>query len=387
MLEVSPHSIRSDRPIWLNIGTIVLVAIMGLRLPAGRLSIKAIYTIAEIIPIVLASLNGMRWSWLLYIIVAIRSYFIFARQYRLWITIGISTLFLVVTIYQTQYHRSMDRFSPATGNSIVQPTDRPVRKTFDRAEYREYRWAFVFMFGGILLSLQLLIDRMLAEQKAKEELSIANQRTRNYALRAEEIGSLQERNRIAREIHDSLGHSLTTLNLYLEMAVKFAHTQPERSHEVLIEAKRLGSIALQDVRQSVSTLRSDPLQGKDLPIALHSLVEEFQQSNQIDSHCDLDLPLLIPSEVAIAIYRIVQEGLTNITKYAQANKASIHVQTTTTAIELRIIDNGCGFNTSYNSTGFGLQGMRERVLSLQGKFEIFSSPGNGCQIVAIIPLD
>jgi signal transduction histidine kinase len=388
VLEVSPHSTRSDRPIWLNIGTIVLIAVMGLRLPSGRLSIKAIYTIAEIIPIILASLNGMRWSWLLYIIVAIRSYLIFARQYRLWITIGISTLFLAVTIYQTQYHRSTDRFSSSTTSAIVQPTDRPVRKrTFDRAEYREYRWAFVFMFAGILLSLQLLIDRMLAEQKAKEELSIANQRIRNYAIKAEEIGSLQERNRIAREIHDSLGHSLTTLNLYLEMAVKFAHIQPERSHEVLIEAKRLGSIALQDVRQSVSTLRSDPLQGKDLPIALHRLVEEFQQSSQIESRCDLDLPLLIPSEVAITIYRIVQEGLTNITKYAQANKASIKVKTTATEIELRIIDDGCGFNTTYNSSGFGLQGMRERVTSLQGKFEIVSSPGQGCQIMAIIPLD
>jgi signal transduction histidine kinase len=379
-LEVSPHPMKSpERPVWLNIGVVVLLAVMGLRLPEGRLSVKVIYTIAEIIPIVFAGAMGMRPVGLLYIIVAIRSYLIFGRQYRLWVTGCIFLIPLIATNFRLE--------RPPTAARIDRDAALSAKQFPDRSPNRdEFRWGFVVMFGGILLSLQLLLDRMLAEKQAKEELAIANQRIRNYALRAEEIATLQERNRIAREIHDSLGHSLTALNLHLEMALKLANIQSERSREVLTEAKRLGSIALQDVRQSVSTLRSDPLQGQYLPEAIHKLVDEFHQSSQIQCQCELDLPPAIPQEVATAIYRIVQEALTNITKYAQAQAAIVQVIATTSEIELRIVDDGLGFNPTNNTTGFGLQGMRERVLSLQGKFEIISSPGNGCAIVAMIPL-
>ncbi len=377
VLEVSPHSSRSiDRPIWVNIGAIVLLAMMGLRLPSGRLLVKILYTIAEIVPIVIVGALGMRSVGLLYIIVAIRSYLIFGRQYRLWITGGIFILALLASNLRPE------RRKPVSG--IDRPPSLTQRKYPDRDEFR---WGFVVMFGGILLSLQLLLDRMLAEKQAKEELAIANQRIRNYAFKAEELATLQERNRIAREIHDSLGHSLTTLNLYLEMSIKLAHIHPERSHEVLAEAKRLGSIALQDVRQSVSALRSAPLQGQNLPQAIHKLVDEFDRANQMSCRCELDLPPQISPEIATAIYRIVQEGLTNISKYANASAASIEITTTQASICLRIVDNGGGFDPAHNATGFGLQGMQERVRALQGKFTIVSAPQQGCQIEATIPLD
>ncbi len=376
-LEVSPHPIRSiDRPVWLNIAVVVLLAVMGLHLPASRLSIKIIYTIAEIIPILLVTIAGMRPVGLLYVIVVIRSYLIFGRQYRLWITGGIFALYLLVPNLRHEHRPAAPQFN-----------DRSQPRMEKRSDRDEFRWGFVIMFGGILLSLQLLVDRILAEKQAKEELAIANQRIRNYALRAEEVATLQERNRIAREIHDSLGHSLTALNLHLEMALKLAHIQPDRSREVLAEAKRLGSISLQDVRQSVATLRSNPLQGKDLPTAIEKLVAEFQLSNPVKPICHLALPPALPQDVATAIYRIVQESLTNITKYADASEVIVEVQTKVTSIELNIVDNGCGFNPTHNTTGFGLQGMRERVLSLQGKFEIISAPQQGCQILATIPLN
>lgn len=378
-VEVSPHRNQSiDRPAWLNIGVVVFLAMMGLRLPAaGKLSVKVLYTIAEILPIVIAGALGMRTVGVLYAIVVFRSYLIFGRQYRLWITAGIFALSLLTTTLRAERKSIANRLTERP-----QVTDTNTK----RIDRDEFRWGFVALFGGILVSLQLLVDRILAEKQAKEELSIANQRIRNYALRAEEVATLQERNRIAREIHDSLGHSLTALNLHLEMALKLANIQPDRSREVLTEAKRLGSIALQDVRQSVSTLRSDPLQGQDLPVAIHKLIDDLKLATQIEPVCHLDLPPTLPPDVATAIYRIVQEALTNITKYAQAKEAIVSLYTATDAIELKIADNGRGFNPTHNTTGFGLQGMRERVLSLQGKFEINSAPGEGCQIMAVIPL-
>jgi signal transduction histidine kinase len=389
-LEVSSQDRQAE---WLNIGIVVLLAAIGLRLPSGKLSIKIIYTIAQIIPILVASYVGMRPVGLLYIIVVIRSYLVFGRQYRLWITGGIFGLFLIsMQLFpHPQRHFSPSGRSRSFIDRAVTVKESPgiitVEPPPNRHDRDGFRWGFVILFGGILLSLQLLVDRILAEKQAKEELGIANQRIRSYAIRAQEIGSLQERNRIAREIHDSLGHSLTALNLHLEMAVKLSQIQPEKSREILNEAKRLGSIALRDVRQSVSTLRSDPLQNQDLATAIHKLADEFKLSNQIQPVCRLDLPSNLPQPVATTIYRIAQEALTNISKYAQASEAIVEIQTRPTELELRVTDNGRGFIPSNNMTGFGLQGMRERVLSLQGKFEIISAPDLGCQIVAIIPFD
>ncbi len=393
-LEVSPH-LESIEPKWLNIGIVAVLAAMGLRLPLEqKLSIRIIYTIAQIILILVAAGVGMRPAVLLYIIVVIRSYLIFDRQYRLWLTAGIFGLYLMtINLFPNR------RLPPPTGDNFqhrnnIQAVE-PSSARIIRHEHRDgFRWGFVVLFGGILCSLQLLIDRILAEKQAKEELAIANQRIRSYALKAEENGSLQERNRIAREIHDSLGHSLTALNLHLEMAVKLSQIKPEKSLEVLREAKRLGSTALKDVRQSVSTLRSDPLHKLDLPIAIHKLADEFQLSNHVRPTCYLDIPPNLPQPIATTIYRIIQEALTNISKYAQASEIIIEIQTLTTELKLKIADNGCGFIPRNNMTGFGLQGMRERVLSLQGKFEIISIPDtdsdslqpSGCQIVAVIPL-
>ena len=394
-LEVSPHEAQLLDPKWLNIGIVGVLAAMGLRLPLEqKLSIRVIYTIAQISLILIAASVGMRPASLLYIIVVFRSYLIFDRQYRLWLTAGIFGLYLMtMNLFP---HR---RLPPRLGN-IQNPTEiqtvqpRPSRP--NRRERRDgFRWGFVVLFGGILFSLQLLIDRILAEKKAKEELAIANQRIRSYALKAEENGSLQERNRIAREIHDSLGHSLTALNLHLEMALKLSQIKPEKSREVLIEAKRLGSTALNDVRQSVSALRSDPLKKLDLPVAINKLADEFQLSNHVRPKCYLDVPPNLPQPIATTIYRIVQEALTNISKYAQASEVIIEIQILANQLKLQIVDNGCGFIPSNNTTGFGLQGMRERVLSLHGKFEIISTPSvdsdllhpSGCQIIAIIPLN
>jgi signal transduction histidine kinase len=382
--EVAPHRLdASAQPVWLNIGILVLLAVMGLRLPTtSKLLFKFAYIIAQIILISVVILIGKNpFFGLLYIVVMFRSYLILGRQYRLWILAGIFALSIITVNSSPPRHELHgNRAIPHTHPHL---TNRPFLPSGRRDDFR---WGFVFMFGGILLSLQLLVDRIVAEKQAKEELALANQRIRNYALKAQEMGSLQERNRIAREIHDSLGHSLTALNLHLEMALKLSQVKPEKSREVLAEAKRLGSIALNDVRQSVSAMRSDPLQNQDLPTAIQKLAAEFEFSNNLKPWCHLEALPQIPQTIATTIYRIVQEALTNISKYAQASEVRIEIYHRPTELELRIIDNGQGFIPTNNVTGFGLQGMRERVLSLHGRFAIISEPQQGCQIVAIIPV-
>ncbi|HEY9806766.1 MAG TPA: sensor histidine kinase, partial [Candidatus Obscuribacterales bacterium] len=229
-------------------------------------------------------------------------------------------------------------------------------------------------------------NALLSERESRDKLAIANEQLRQYALRIEDQATLQERNRIARDIHDSLGHALTGLNIQLEGALKLWQTNPTKAQAFLAEAKRLGSTALQAVRQSVATLRSDPLQGQSLEMAIARLAQEFQQTTGILPTCDVELTRSLPSEVKTAVYRIVQESLTNICKHAAASAVQIQVETAKDLLLLQVRDNGNGFEVNENTTGFGVQGMQERSLVLGGHFTIESQPGSGCRILAKLPL-
>jgi signal transduction histidine kinase len=242
------------------------------------------------------------------------------------------------------------------------------------------------LFGLVLVFVLLLVNALLSERQSRQKLALANDKLRQYALRIEDQATLQERNRIAREIHDSLGHSLTAQSIQLENASMFLPSNIDKAQAFLKEAKRLGSNALREVRQSVAVLRYDPLQGQSLEQAIASLVKDFHRTTGIVPNCRICLSSPLLSDVSIAIYRIVQEALTNIHKHSGATQVIVHLQTKLATVYLLVEDNGRGFKPEQNTTGFGLQGMRERTLALGGQFEIDSAQEVGCRITASFPL-
>lgn len=215
---------------------------------------------------------------------------------------------------------------------------------------------------------------------------IENQLTiRRLNRRIEQMAALEERNRIARDIHDSLGHALVALNMQIQSSLSLWEKNPQKAYEFLVEAKQLGSDALNAVRDSVSDMRSDPLQGKLLEEAIAHLIDEFHAAIGIlpIAHIELNYPL--SQSLNTAIYRIVQESLTNIAKYAEATQVQIQLQTTSTIVSLSVQDNGKGFWVNDQQTGFGLKGMKERAVAQRGQLIITSEPGRGCQIKADFP--
>jgi signal transduction histidine kinase len=241
-------------------------------------------------------------------------------------------------------------------------------------------------FGLALLFILLLVNALLAERQSREKLLLANDQLRQYALRIEDQATLQERNRIAREIHDALGHALTAQSIQLENALLFLPPNSEKTESFLREAKQLGSRALQEVRRSIATLRSNPLQGQSLETAILRAVDEFHSATGIAPSCQIHLIQPMPTEISTAVYRIVQESLTNIYKHSAASRVTIMLHDDRTMLKLQIIDNGQGFDPAGNTTGFGLQGMRERAAALGGQFVLTSQPQQGCQISLTIPL-
>jgi signal transduction histidine kinase len=350
----------------LTLLSIIGFGLMGLRLPTGKPIYKIIYTTIEILLILLTSLTGSRSIRLfpfLYLLLVTRSCLIFALPGRLIVT-GLSFTFFLLTLQQRFYRIP------------------PPRMAQERLRF--FPLNLVLLFGLVLVFVLLLMNAVLAERQSREKLAIANEQLRKYALRIEDQATLQERSRIAREIHDSLGHSLTALNLQIETALKLWLSDSNRAYAFLAQAKNLGSQALQDVRQSVSALR-DPLLGRSLERAIASLAEEFERSTGITPIYQIQLADPVPTEVSTAIYRIVQEALTNISRYAAATEVKIQLQVIENHLKLIITDNGKGFQLNQNTTGFGLQSMRDRTLALGGKLNIITAPNSGCTILADIP--
>lgn len=235
-------------------------------------------------------------------------------------------------------------------------------------------------FGLALVLVMLLINALLEERQSRVKLTIALDQLRQYSLRIEDQSALQERNRIAREIHDSLGHTLTAQSIQLDSALLLRNSNPNEASVFLQEAKQLCKQALQEVRQSVATLRTDPLQGKSLEHLVESLIQEFRATTAIEPTYMVSLMQPLPHEVIAAYYRVLQEALTNIIRHSVASEVILRLVTRDRLLHLQIQDNGKGFNPDLNSTGFGIQGMKERISALGGQFNLSSSPGQGCLI-------
>ncbi|MEI2583805.1 sensor histidine kinase [Scytonema sp. PRP1] len=352
----------------LTICSLMLFGLMGLRLPTRNHITKILYTAAEIFLIIIIDFFGGRTARIFpffYVILVTRSCLIFQLPGRLVVTALSFVLFLIT--FRRRFARIV--LSPAS-----------------QERFLFFTLSFVLVFGLALLFVLLMMNAVISERESREKLAIANEKLRQYALQIENQATLEERNRIAREIHDSLGHSLTALNLQLETGLKLWQSNPTKAQAFLAKAKELGSKALQDVRQSVSTMRSHPLQEQSLEQAIASLAENVQRSTGVAPICQIHLSHPLPVEISTAIYRIVQESFTNICKYAQATEIKLEITKIKNSLQLRISDNGIGFDLTQNTTGFGLQSMRDRTLALGGYFNINSAPGSGCQITATIPL-
>lgn len=382
--ELLPEPVPRPRhllPSVTTIGCILGFGLMGLRIPTRPLWLKLGYTVLEfglILIVTITGFPGLRLFPFLYLILVIRGCLMFGLMGRLLVAGTTYLTFLVLLIYRLQTLRPLRR--PPPGVSGVRDGQ------FFPHFVVNFSFNLAALFGLALVFVLLLVNALLAERRNQEQLVEANQQLRDYALRVEHLAMEQERSRIARDIHDSLGHSLTALNIQLEGALKLWQTNPEKAQQFLRESKQLGSTALQEVRHSVAALRTNPLQDKELRVAIAELAQAHTQTTGITPTLQLDVPNHLPTELQTAIYRITQEALTNIARHANANQITIRIQATPADVQIAIADNGQGFQPELNTTGFGLQGMRERTLALHGELQIESQPGKGCRITAQLPL-
>ncbi len=252
---------------------------------------------------------------------------------------------------------------------------------------QQLRLNSIVQFSLVQIFVLLLINSLLLERQSHRQLESAHRRLRQFALQIEEQAMVQERNRIAREIHDALGHTLAAQSLQIENALIYCpeDKSTEQMRPFLREARRLGSEALSEVRQSVLALRTEHQNQESLEVQLGLLARSFQAMTGIEPEMVLQIPRFLSPSLKIPLFRIVQEALTNIRKHAEATQVRVLLQPYPDSLQLVIEDNGRGFDPEDHATGFGLQGMRERTLALGGSLQITSQPGQGCSLSLWIP--
>lgn len=247
----------------------------------------------------------------------------------------------------------------------------------------------VFFLAGIVFVVAIT-ELAVKEQRARREverllaeLRDANEKLRTYAEQVEELATLTERNRLAREIHDGLGHYLTVVNVQIEAAIAVMGSDRERSLDGLRKAQALAKQGLSEVRRSVTALRGSDGERRTLMDSLKSLFEECRASGLDTEFQVKGTPRELSSSVELALYRAAQEGLTNVRKHSQARTANVTLDYSNEHVRLVVHDDGIG--ATEPTKGFGLVGMHERVQLLGGEVRIATAANEGFTLEVGLP--
>jgi signal transduction histidine kinase len=241
----------------------------------------------------------------------------------------------------------------------------------------------IFIFYIAYLIRQERLNRRRAERLVRE-LEESHRQLQTYAAQVAELATTEERNRLARDIHDSLGHYLSVINVQLEKAIAFRERKPVEADQAVRDSKRLAGEALQEVRQSVSALRRAP-EPFSLVESLRQLVNDAQTGQFL---IDLDISgdeCGYSRQSLLTLYRAAQEGLTNVQKHAGASQVTIHLQFNGLEASMSISDNGQGFDLALTNGGYGLRGLQERLELIRGSLKLESTPGQGTRLLITVP--
>ena len=363
---------------WPELFLFGVIGMMGLYLPLTQLRVKILYTAIQLSIfgiLVIRCLDHppmLRMVPLLGLVIMVRSCQIFQTKGRLVVASITFSLHLFASL--TLGQMSIDQ-------SIPQLISTP-----ESWQVSVFQTNGIILFILALLFVCLLVDALLSAHENQQDLEITHAQLQRYALQVEGQAALQERNRIAREIHDSLGHSLTAQTILLENVFLFWEQDTERAKSYLLKAKDASYQALKEVSRAVAALRDSPQPDKPLQAAITELVNQVCQSTSMTQTSEINITTLLSDELSMAAYRIVQEALTNVVKHAQATQLCVKLVTKPQSLYVQVLDNGQGFDPNKNTTGFGLRGMKERAMALGGTCQIWSSPGVGCRISVILPL-
>nr|WP_302665797.1 sensor histidine kinase [uncultured Agathobaculum sp.] len=244
--------------------------------------------------------------------------------------------------------------------------------------------AYMVVLVGRRTEENAAIRRLNGElARANDKLSVLNGQLKEYAAESERMAETRERNRLAREIHDTLGHALTGITAGADACIEMMDISPEMARKQMKLIAKTARAGMNEVRRSVSALRPDALERFRLSEALDKLCSEMQQTSHATIRLDVQpTDMRLSQDEEDAVYRIVQESVTNAIRHGHATEIDVHLSCQERRMTIVVQDNGIG--CAKIEQGFGLRHMRERLRLLGGSLRVNGE--NGFRIEACIPL-
>jgi len=211
-------------------------------------------------------------------------------------------------------------------------------------------------------------------------LGAANVKLRGQALAMEQLATARERNRLARDLHDTLAHSLAGLVVELQAIDTLLQAEPDAARSELVKARQIAQEGLQETRQAIQDLRVDPIEDLGLARALERVAIDFGDRAGVQVAVQISDPQAsIANDVASQIYFIAKEALNNIERHADARRVALALERHDGQLLLRISDDGRGFDAGQidDDERFGLQGMYERAEIIGAQLSVESKLGQG----------
>jgi signal transduction histidine kinase len=235
------------------------------------------------------------------------------------------------------------------------------------------------------LSFSGMVIVFLSAEKRKQQFDLKqkNERLSHYAVTLEQLAVSRERNRIARELHDTLAHTLSGLNVQLKALDVLWNRNPQQASTMIKQMQQATHEGLQEVRSALQALRARPLEDLGLVQALKQLAQQNAAWATLDLKLQLPVQVIgLSHEVELQLYRVAEEALHNVSRHAHATHVSLMLQQDQAGIQLIVSDDGRGFDASMQATGshYGLTGMRERAALIGAHVEVRSQPGKGTSV-------
>ena len=298
-------------------------------------------------------------------------------------TKGIALIILVFLFFTTNYYVISDYFVTVSFDSYLYPYTAQAANLLKSVSALLSTLVLIIFLVYILFLIQDQILESTQMQKMNRELQDLNHQLEEMADVREKMGETKERNRLAREIHDTLGHTLTGLSTGLEAAKALLQADPGLALKQLDRLSTVAKEGLRDVRRSVNKLRPDALENHSLAEALKQMIDRFVESTGVEVVfvCHL-ASLQFQADEEETIYRIVQESMTNSVRHGNADKIYVSFGKDEDSLIIIIEDNGSG--CADIQEGFGLHHMKERVALLKGNVRFYGK--QGFEVLVELPL-
>ena len=217
-------------------------------------------------------------------------------------------------------------------------------------------------------------------------LNIMAEQLQNLLQSRQELAAIQERNRLARELHDSVKQQVFAATMQIGAAQALLSSDLAAAEEHLSEAEQLSRLAQDELAALIQELRPETKESDSLAEKLEAYLKDWSRQSDIQAQFQSTGERPLPDDIEQALFRVAQEGLSNAARHSKASTVELILTTEASAVTLSLKDDGQGFDTAKRDRGYGLNSMRERVENLNGRWQIDSQPGHGARITASVPL-